>query len=71
MRANAARIKAWAQSPGKKAPLPLKQHVAGNIGYGVPRATGKLITMNTVRVVLKYETYNGMPYYVLTAHLLY
>lgn len=37
------------------------------IGYGVIRASDKLVEMTTVRVVLKYETYNGIPFYVLTA----
>jgi hypothetical protein len=37
------------------------------IGYGVIRSSGELVEMKNVRVVLKYETYNGMPYYLLTA----
>ncbi len=43
--------------------------VSGDIGYGVTRETGKLKRMNKVVVVLKYETCNGMPYYILTAYL--
>jgi Bacterial CdiA-CT RNAse A domain len=38
-------------------------------GNGVVRATGKLVNMSKVQVILKLGTYNGMPYYVLTAYL--
>jgi len=45
------------------------QHVAGDVGYGIERQTGKLTRMNEVVVVLKYQTCNGMPYYILTAYV--
>ncbi|WP_233801606.1 RNase A-like domain-containing protein [Paraburkholderia sp. HP33-1] len=69
MRANTAKIRAWARSPNRYATEKITKVVAGDIGYGVTRETGKLTRMNKVFVVLKYETYNGMPYYVLTAYL--
>ena len=47
----------------------LNKIVAGDIGYGVTRKTGKLTPLNKVFVVLKYGTYNGMPYYILTSYL--
>jgi hypothetical protein len=47
----------------------LMQRVAGDVGYGITRETGKLTPMNEVVVVLKYQTYNGMPYYILTAYV--
>ncbi|WP_322011102.1 hypothetical protein [Paraburkholderia sp. J12] len=33
------------------------------------RKTGQLVPMSNVRMVLAYQAYNGMPYYVLTAYL--
>ncbi|SMG59389.1 RNase A-like domain-containing protein [Paraburkholderia susongensis] len=69
MQANAAKIRAWAQSPNQDEAVRINKVVAGDIGYGVTRATGKLTRMNEVFVTLKYETYNGMPYYILTAYV--
>ncbi len=48
--------------------LPIVVPVGKIIGQGVVRATGKLTPMTRVRVVLKYEFFNGKPYYVLTAY---
>jgi hypothetical protein len=69
VQANAARIRMWAQSSTRNATITVTKVVAGDIGYGVTRATGEFTRMNTVVVTLKYETYNGMPYYILTAYL--
>jgi len=65
---NATRIRAWAQSP-RRVTETVTKVVSGDIGYGVTRETGKLTRMNKVFVTLKYETYNGMPYYILTAYV--
>ncbi|APA87260.2 hypothetical protein BJG93_17125 [Paraburkholderia sprentiae WSM5005] len=69
MRTNATSIRQWAQSSGRGGPLTLTRRVAGNVGYGITRETGKLTPMNEVVVVLKYQTYNRMPYYILTAYV--
>jgi hypothetical protein len=69
MRAHMTRIRTWAASSGRGGPLTLMQHVAGDVGYGIVRQTGKLTPMNEVVVVLKYQTYNGTPYYILTAYV--
>jgi hypothetical protein len=69
MRNNATIIRRWAQSSGRGGPLVLTRRVAGNVGYGITRETGKLTPMNEVVVVLKYQTYNGMPYYIVTAYV--
>ncbi|MDC6108513.1 RNase A-like domain-containing protein [Serratia rubidaea] len=37
------------------------------IGYSLFRGSDKLVNATKVKVVLKYETYNGKPYYILTA----
>ncbi|OLL28014.1 hypothetical protein BTH42_29965 [Burkholderia sp. SRS-W-2-2016] len=69
MHANAAIITAWARSPNRINRKEVRKVVSGNSGYGVTRATGKLTNMNEVVVMLKYETYNGMPFYIVTAYL--
>ncbi|MCC8393558.1 hypothetical protein LJ656_13245 [Paraburkholderia sp. MMS20-SJTR3] len=69
LRANAAFIETWARSPNRKNIEKVSKVVPGDIGYGVTRSTGKLTRMNKVFVALKYETYNGMPYYILTAYI--
>ncbi|MEM7497548.1 MAG: RNase A-like domain-containing protein [Pseudomonadota bacterium] len=59
-------ILAWAQSASR---APLARTVSMNrvTGTGVERATGALVEMRSIRFVLKKETYNGMPYYILTS----
>ncbi|MBB5504137.1 hypothetical protein HDG35_000372 [Paraburkholderia sp. JPY681] len=69
MLANERRIQTWAQSKTNRVPLTFIKRVAGDVGYGVTRTTGQLTRMNKVIVVLKYQTYNNMPYYILTAHI--
>jgi hypothetical protein len=66
LRANAATIKTWAQTASQDQLV--LTHDAGFVtGSGVVRATGRLTSMSKVRVVLKLQTYNGQPYYILTA----
>ncbi|MGF6730010.1 hypothetical protein OKW50_002091 [Paraburkholderia youngii] len=69
MRVDALRIKTWAQSSRRAKPLELEKDVGRTVGYGISRKTDSLTGMSVVHLVLKYETYNGMPYYVLTAYL--
>ncbi|APA86757.1 hypothetical protein BJG93_16175 [Paraburkholderia sprentiae WSM5005] len=67
MRANASLINAWTKAP--KEPLRLKKDVGRKVGYALVRKTDTLVDSSKVWVVLKYETYNAMPYYILTAML--
>ena len=67
--ANVPKINAWAQSSNRHFRLTLAKQVAGDVGYGVTRQTGKLTKMNNVVVVLRYKTYNDMPYYIFTAYV--
>ncbi|MGF6984253.1 hypothetical protein QFZ99_003730 [Paraburkholderia atlantica] len=67
MRANALLIKAWTKAP--REPLRLKKDVGRKVGYALIRKTDALVDSSKVWVALKYETYNGMPYYILTAML--
>ncbi|SMG60817.1 RNase A-like domain-containing protein [Paraburkholderia susongensis] len=69
MESNTLQIRSWAQSESKR-PLVLIQDVERKVGYGVIRASGELKDMSTIRIVIKLEEYNGMPYYVLTSYLL-
>ncbi|KXU83177.1 hypothetical protein CI15_29155 [Paraburkholderia monticola] len=66
---NASRIQTWARSTVRSKPLELTRDVGRNVGYGIRRSTDRLVDMSVVHIVLKYETYNGMPYYVMTAYL--
>jgi Bacterial CdiA-CT RNAse A domain len=70
LRMNAASIKNWAQSAASLDKLTLKQDLGVVLGSGVVRATNRLQQMTKVQVLLKLETYNGQPYYVLTAYLI-
>jgi hypothetical protein len=47
----------------------LIKNIPGDIGYGLQRGGDKLIKLNKVKVVMRCEKYNGMPYYVLTSYL--
>ncbi|WP_233808232.1 RNase A-like domain-containing protein [Paraburkholderia sp. HP33-1] len=69
MNSNAIKIRNWARSSNNNIPLTLVKRVEGNIGYGIKRKNLKFTQMNLVTVVLKYQTYNNMPYYVLTAYV--
>ncbi|NUX51934.1 RNase A-like domain-containing protein [Paraburkholderia youngii] len=69
MNSNILRIQSWAKSPRNRIPLTLVKKVPGDIGYGITRKTNELTKMNEVTVVLKFQEYNNMPYYILTAHV--
>ncbi|MGF6918175.1 RNase A-like domain-containing protein [Paraburkholderia sp. 40] len=69
MNSNTLKIQSWVQSPRNRIPLTLVKKVSGDIGYGVTRKTNKLTKMNEVTVILKFQVYNNMPYYILTAHV--
>jgi hypothetical protein len=66
LRLEAATIKSWAQNGGAR-PLRLQRDFGRAVGTGVVRATGQLAKLTKVRVVLRYQAYNGKPYYILTA----
>ena len=69
MRLNATKIKAWAQTANPK-PLQLVEEMGKVAGFGVVRLGGQVVQLRKVLLVLKLQTYNGMPYYVLTAYLI-
>ncbi|EDZ98810.1 conserved hypothetical protein, partial [Burkholderia sp. H160] len=69
MESNTLKIRSWAQSNPRQV-LTLFHNAGETVGYGINRETGKLMGLSTVQVVLKYEKYNGMPYYILTSYLL-
>ncbi|MEY4583117.1 MAG: hypothetical protein RL701_7820 [Pseudomonadota bacterium] len=67
LRLESAAVKAWAQAATPASALRLTRDVGVQVGTGVVRATGQLSRLQKVRVVLVYKSYNGMPYYILTA----
>lgn len=69
MHANTLRIEDWANSPVRAKPLELVQQVSGEVGYGIGRETGESTRMGGVKIILKYQTHNDMPYYIVTAYV--
>ncbi|MBB5499541.1 RNase A-like domain-containing protein [Paraburkholderia sp. MM5384-R2] len=69
MESNTLKIRNWAQSNPRHV-LTLFHNAGKTVGYGINRETGQVKGMSMVQVVLKYEKYNGMPYYILTSYLL-
>ncbi|WP_233831904.1 RNase A-like domain-containing protein [Paraburkholderia sp. ZP32-5] len=65
MRANASKIHAWTRAPRRT--LTLEKDVGRKVGYALVRKTDALADCSKVKVILKYGTHNGMPYYILTA----
>jgi hypothetical protein len=66
LRLESAAIKAWAHAPNPSK-LELTRDLGKAVGMGVVRTTGQLSKMTKVLIVLKYQAYNGKPYYILTA----
>ncbi|MFP4891300.1 RNase A-like domain-containing protein [Paraburkholderia sp. EG304] len=69
MNSNILRIQSWAKSPKNRIPLTLVKKIPGDIGYGITRKTNELTRMNEVTVIPRFQEYNNMPYYILTAHV--
>ena len=70
IRANAREIAAWSRSAaavGSK-PMKLEHNVGSVVGIGVQRGSTTVSQLSSVRVLLNMRSYNGMPYYILTAH---
>ena len=67
LRADRAAIEAWARTARPNATRALTYSAGRDVGGGVVRATGQYVRMTKVRVVLRLQTYNGMPHYILTS----
>ncbi|MGF6656870.1 hypothetical protein OKW34_007460 [Paraburkholderia youngii] len=67
VRINSIKIRSWSRSRPNYH-LVLNENAGRDIGYGVVRETGELIRLHGIRLVLKHETYNGMPYYIITSY---
>ncbi|MEM5299056.1 RNase A-like domain-containing protein [Burkholderia sp. JPY481] len=65
MLANASKIRKWTTT--SKRTLTLEKDVGRKVGYVLTQKTDTLVDSSKVKVILKYGTYNGMPYYILTA----
>lgn len=69
MRRNAERVSEWARLASNGEKLPLREVVAEDLGVVLVRGSAQLVRGTKVLVTLKKQTYNGMPYFVLTAYL--
>lgn len=69
LQVHAQRVRTWAQSAGRTSRLALTYDMGSTVGQGVIRSSGRLQALSKVQVVLKFEVYNGKPYYVMTAYL--
>jgi hypothetical protein len=67
MQFNASRVKAWAATNELR--LCLVHDVGSSVGSGVTRSTEQLVPLSKVKVFIRRESHNGMPYYILTAYL--
>lgn len=67
LQSNRVAIEAWARTATANVKFVTTFAANEEIGYGVVRATGQLEKMSKVRLVLKFQTYQGKPYYILTA----
>lgn len=67
LRANRNAIVHWARSAAPGAKQSFEWASGSPIGQGVIRASGRLVQMSRVRIVLKKQAIQGKLYYVLTA----
>lgn len=67
LRANRVAIEEWAKTAAIGRTAPFTFTAVEEIGEGVVRATGLLVKMKRVRVVLKMQAFKGKLYYVLTS----
>lgn len=69
MRRQAQAVATWAASAHNGAKLGLSGPVSQGVGVVLARGAAAAVDATVVRVVLKKQPYNGMPYYVLSAYL--
>jgi hypothetical protein len=69
LRANAAAVKAWSRTAAAGSKSPEIEHVVGYVvGRGVQFGSTAVNDLSGVRIILKMESYNGKPFYILTAY---
>jgi len=66
LRANKLRIEEWVKFH-PTTPLVIEKNVGFPAGAYIKRGATELTATSQIKVVLRYESYNGKPYYVLTA----
>jgi hypothetical protein len=67
LRANAALIQTWAKGPSMGKTLRVTHDTHSIVGQTIPRLSNRLQQTSRIQIVLKLQTYNNMPYYILTA----
>lgn len=69
LRANAAAVSAWSRGAAAGSKSREMEHVLGYVvGRGVQFRSTAVNDLSAVRIILKMETYNGKPFYILTAY---
>jgi hypothetical protein len=69
LRANSAAVKAWSRTAAAGSKSPEIEHVVGYVvGRGVQFGSTAVNDLSGVRIILKMESYNGKPFYILTAY---
>lgn len=67
MRRETARVETWAALTFGSQKLTLYGTVAGDVGFVLNRGAEEVVKGTELVIVLKRQTYNGMPYFILTA----
>jgi len=68
LKANRLKVLYWANFGSGTRPLELTHRTGNAVGYGFAQGSNIKKTSTAARVVLLKQTYNGKPYYVLTAY---
>ena len=69
LRVNAAAVRAWSRGAAAGSKSPELEHVLGYVvGRGVQFGSTAVNDLSGVRIILKMESYNGKPFYILTAY---
>ncbi|MEW5290310.1 RNase A-like domain-containing protein [Erwinia papayae] len=64
---NSRYIRNWASTGRNGSRLEIDFFAGNEIGFGIKTASGPIIKSHKLRIVLVLQSYNGKPYYVLTA----
>ncbi|EJL78082.1 RNase A-like domain-containing protein [Variovorax sp. 2RAF20] len=69
LRVNAAAVRAWSRGAAAGSKSPELEHVLSYVvGRGVQFGSTAVNDLSGVRIILKMESYNGKPFYILTAY---
>lgn len=66
MRSNQQLIQNWAKYPARNLVISYKS--VSNVGYYIQRGTTDVVKTSNLKVVLEHTSFNGKPYFILTAY---